>query len=175
MKHKIKYLGIGLFIASLCFSLGERSELPFIESTNNSSAKHYEEEIASLNKTIATLKDDVKLLENENNDSSNIHGNSAETDSTDLSSDISSTAADSSNSTAAVVTGSIYIYESVTLYDIGRQAEDLNIIDNGRELELYLAKPEYSRSIQKGVFQLNSDMTLEEMAKILTGKKLRQN
>ena len=70
------------------------------------------------------------------------------------------------------MTGTIYIYESVSLYDIGKQAEDLNIIKNGRELELFLAKPEYSRSIQIGAFELSSDMTLEQMAKILTGKKL---
>ena len=69
-----------------------------------------------------------------------------------------------------VVTGTILIYENVSLYDIGKQAEDAGIVENGRELELYLYKPEYSRSIQIGQFELSSDMTLEQMAKILTGK-----
>ena len=69
-----------------------------------------------------------------------------------------------------VITGTIYVYDNVTLYDIGKQAEDLGIIENGRELELFLYKPEYARSIQKGQFELNSNMSIEEMALILTGK-----
>ena len=69
-----------------------------------------------------------------------------------------------------VITGTIFVYDNVTLYDIGKQAEDLGIIENGRELELYLYKPEYARSIQKGQFELNSNMSIEEMALMLTGK-----
>ena len=46
MKHKLKYLGIGLFAAGLIFSLGERFEIPYIESNKNattySDAKHFE-------------------------------------------------------------------------------------------------------------------------------------
>ena len=68
--------------------------------------------------------------------------------------------------------GTILIYEGVTLYDVGKQAEDAGIIENGRELELYLSKPEYARSLQIGQFDLHSTMTLEQMAKILTGKKI---
>ena len=72
-----------------------------------------------------------------------------------------------------VVKGTIFIYDNVTLYDIGKQAEDAGILENGRELELYLYKPEYSRSIQKGQFELSSDMSLEEMALLLTGKTVQ--
>ncbi len=38
-------------------------------------------------------------------------------------------------------------------------------------MELYLAKPEYAKYIQIGQFELNSSMTIEEIAKIITGKK----
>ena len=177
MKHKLKYCGIGLFIAGFIFSLGERFELPYIESSTNVGAnaevKRLEKEITSLNKTIATLEKKVQQ-EVANTSTIQITG---PTDSTESAStgensvNKPNSSSNSSVSTQEVVTGTIYIYESVTLYDIGRQAEDLKIVDNGRQLELFLAKPEYSRSIQKGVFELHSDMTLEEMAKILTGKQ----
>ena len=183
MKHNLKYLGIGLFIAGLVFSLGERFEIPYIESSTNLSAiadeKRHEKEIATLNKIIASLKDEVQQLNNENEElSKTVSNNTKSTEETNTSggtnndNNESNNASDSSSSTADVVTGTIYIYESVSLYDIGQQVEDLNILENGRQLELFLAKPEYSRSIQKGVFELRSDMTLEEMAKILTGKKI---
>jgi len=188
MKHKLKYFGIGLFVAGFIFSLSEKFDIPYIESSKNidtySEVTQYENEITSLTKTIAKLEDEVQLLKNENEDllksSANTTTNDEETDSTATISNVNngvntnaetSSSSDSSKSTSNVATGTIYIYESVSLYDIGQQVEDLKIIENGRELELYLAKPEYARSIQKGVFELSSNMTLEEMAKILTGKK----
>ena len=155
MNFKLKYIGIGLFIAGLLFSLGERFDIPYIESSNNSEADRLKNEIDSLNKTITTLEDKIKELNNGDDEQTNT----------------SHTKNESSKLDSDIVTGTIYIYESVSLYDIGKQAEDLNIIKNGRELELFLAKPEYSRSIQIGAFELSSDMTLEQMARILTGKK----
>ena len=38
-------------------------------------------------------------------------------------------------------------------------------------MELFLAKPEYAKYIQIGQFDLNSSMTIEEIANIITGKK----
>ena len=155
MKYKLKYIGIGLFTAGLLFSVGERFNIPYIESSNNSEADRLKNEIDSLNKTITTLEDKIKELNNGDDEQTNT----------------SHTNNESSKSDAEIVSGTIYIYEFVSLYEIGKQVEDLNILENGRELELFLAKPEYSRSIQKGAFELSSDMTLEQMARILTGKK----
>ncbi len=180
MKHKLKYCGIGLFIAGFIFSLGERFDIPYIESSTNTGAnmeaKRLEKEIASLNETINTLEEKVQQVNYENKENpkevDNNTPNKKITDPTGKSESASTGEnSDSSTSTQEVITGNIYIYESVSLYDIGRQAEDLKIIENGRQLELFLAKPEYARSIQKGVFELRSNMTLEEMAKILTGKQ----
>lgn len=183
MKQKLKYLGIGLFIAGLIFSLGERFKIPYIESSKNVSAnaeiKRYEKEIASLNNAISTLEEEVQLLTDEvsASDDTTTVSTTESTDKTNNSNtesnsaDKTNSSFNSSTSTSEIVTGTIYIYEFVSLYDIGKQAEDLNIIKNGRDLELFLAKPQYSRSIQKGVFELRSDMTLEKMAEILTGKK----
>ena len=82
--------------------------------------------------------------------------------------------AEPSASSSEIVEATIYIYETMSLYDIGQQVEDLGIVSNGRELELYLSKPDYSRSIQKGAFDLRSDMTIDVIAKTLTGKKLEE-
>ena len=153
MNDKLKYIGIGLFIAGFIFSLGERFDIPYIESSNNSETQSLKNEIDSLNKTITTLEAKIQNSDSEKQTNPSYSKN------------------ESSKPDSDIVTGTIYIYESVSLYDIGKQAEDLNIIKNGRELELFLAKPEYSRSIQIGAFELSSDMTLEQMAKILTGKK----
>ena len=154
MNDKLKYIGIGLFIAGFIFSLGERFDIPYIESSNNSETARLKDEISSLNQTITTLEAKIQNSDSEKQTNTSHSKN------------------ESSKPDSDIVTGTIYIYESVSLYDIGKQAEDLNIIKNGRELELFLAKPEYSRSIQIGAFELSSDMTLEQMAKILTGKKL---
>lgn len=153
MNDKLKYIGIGLFIAGFIFSLGERFDIPYIESSSNSETESLKNEIESLNKTITTLEAKIQNPDNEKQTNTGHSKN------------------ESSKPDSDIVTGTIYIYESVSIYDIGKQAEDLNIIKNGRELELFLAKPEYSRSIQIGAFELSSDMTLEQMAKILTGKK----
>jgi TolA-binding protein len=184
MKHKLKYLGIGLFIAGLVFSLGERFTIPYIESSKNFEAQRLEKEIASLNETISTLEEKVQQLNHENEELSKAVAdnttNTVITESTDAtgststgenSANQSNSSSNTSSSTSGVVTGTIYIYESVSLYDIGRQAEDLKIVENGRQLELFLSKPDYARSVQKGQFELSSDMTLEEMANILTGKQ----
>ena len=153
MNDKLKYIGIGLFIAGFIFSLGERFDIPYIESSSNSETESLKNEIDSLNKTINTLEAKIQNSDSEKQTNTSHSKN------------------ESSKPDSDIVTGTIYIYESVSIYDIGKQAEDLNIIKNGRELELFLAKPEYSRSIQIGAFELSSDMTLEQMAKILTGKK----
>ena len=161
MNYKLKYIGIGLLIAGLLFSLGERFTIPYIESSQNNETERLKNEINSLNKTITTLEDKIQKL----NSDSEKQTNTSNTNNKSTSSN------NNSKSNSDVVTGTVYIYEFVSLYEIGKQVEDLNIIENGRELELFLSKPEYSRSIQKGAFELSSDMTLEQMAKILTGKK----
>lgn len=69
------------------------------------------------------------------------------------------------------VKATLHIYSGLTAYDIGKKLEDLGIVKNGLEMELYLAKPEYAKTIQIGQFELNSSMTIEEIANIITAKK----
>lgn len=164
MKSSLRAFGIGIFLTGAAFAsydyLFPENNLSDTEELEKQVAL-YEQQIEKLTaqlKQKAEAKDEVESKQ-PSIDSSENEAVDEKTETTDTSS-------------PDVVKATIYIYEDVSIYTIGQQAEDLGIVKNGRELELYLAKPEYSRSIQKGAFDLSSDMTIEEIAKTLTGKKL---
>lgn len=166
MKTKLKYLGIGLFIAGLLFSVAERFPIPYIESSlDETAAQQIKQLEKEKNAEIKSLKAEIKKYENVSPSSE------VENDSTIVSEEN----IDENKKNEDIVYGTIYVYEDVSLYDIGKQAEDLNLVKNGRELELFLSKREYARSIQKGQFDLDSSMTIEEMAEILTGKATKKD
>jgi hypothetical protein len=162
MKKLLRGMGIGLFLAGAAFTILDFMDEPLSQGTN----KTQETEIAELKQQLADANEEIASLQT----SSPSPGKASQKEDEDTTEQApSSNKEDSEKSTA--ISGTIYIYEGVSLYDIGKQAEDAGIIANARELELFLSKPEYSRSIQKGQFELNSDMSIEEMAKTLTGKK----
>lgn len=158
MKKLLRGMGIGLFLAGAALTVMDFMDLPLSEETNTANEEEIaalQQQLAEANKEIASLKASLTATTQKEEEKTAQQSSSAEQESTEE---------------EAAVTGTIYIYEGVSLYDIGKQAEDAGIIKNSRELELFLSKPEYSRSIQKGQFELNSHMTIEEMAKTLTGK-----
>ena len=164
MKSSLRAFGIGLFVAGASIAI---VDLPSIdtESKQNDIAqykqqlKEYEDQIALLNEQLD------KQTSNTDKESEN---QSAEKTNNSEDSSLNEETANTQDVTEAT----IYIYEDVSIYTIGQQAEDLGIVSNGRELELFLSKPDYARSIQKGAFELNSDMTIKEMAKVLTGQSI---
>ena len=164
MKLKLKYLGIGLFVAGLLFSLSTRFSFPFVSSETNDgkSDEALQKELTAAKKEIAELQATIEKFEN------NTANETTNTETVSESSQEVESATPQENSD--VVEATIYIYEDLSLYDIGKQAEDLQLVKNGRELELFLSKREYARSVQKGQFDLNSSMTIEEIANIITGK-----
>lgn len=179
MKFLLKYVGIGLFLAGLLFTVNSKFDLIASGLTTDSSA---EQALANKEREIEKLRKQVKELNAELNhaktdDTKNKEDNAAANNNNkDSSKNNSNTNDFSDKNTSAekekdVVKATVIIYENMSLYEIGQQVEDLKLIENGRQLELYLSKPEYSRSVQKGSFELSSDMTIEEMANILTAKK----
>lgn len=156
MKKSLRAFGIGLFLAGAALTLYEKIDGPI----SNDQTAAYKEEIKNLKASLKQANDklDKTVPVSAKQDNTNEQTKSSTTAETEQS--------------EKIVYGSIYIYEGVTLYDIGKQAEDVGVVENGRELELFLYKKEYARSIQKGQFDLNSSMTLEEIAKIITGKKI---
>ena len=77
----------------------------------------------------------------------------------------------SADAPAKDTTMSLQIYSGITPYIVAQKLEDGGIIDNSVEMELLLANPKYARSLQIGSYEVNSSMSLEEIAKLITGKK----
>ncbi len=160
MKKLLRGMGIGLFLAGATFTVLDYMGEPLSQGT----AKNEQKEIAELKRQLTDANKEIASLKASSLSPGEISPQDEET------AEQTSSANKEDTEKSTTVSGTIYIYEGVSLYDIGKQAEDAGIIPNGRELELFLSKPEYSRSIQKGQFELNSDMSMEEMARTLTGK-----
>ena len=175
MKKALQGFGIGLFVAGAILTLLTQFA-DYQQSNDNDEVKQLQNQLRAAEQEIATLNEAVAQtsLQTEQQPPAETAVDEADSDKEQPANNNETPKEEAEKKPAskdAATTGTIIIYEGVSLYDIGKQAEDQGIVQNGRELELYLAKPEYSRSIQKGVFELRSDMTLEKMAKILTGKK----
>ncbi|MEK4700417.1 hypothetical protein MKX47_12540 [Solibacillus sp. FSL R7-0668] len=170
MKKSMRAFGIGVFLTGAVFASYEQL-FPDQQAKDTKvlekQVKQFEQQIEKLNKQLAA-QETTETSEAKQQKEENTTNQSPNTDEKTSKDKVASSEASTENITEAT----IYIYEDVSIYTIGQQAEDLGIVKNGRELELFLAKPEYSRSIQKGAFDLRSDMTIEEIAKTLTGKKL---
>lgn len=162
MKSSMRAFGIGLFLAGASLALYDQ----FAPNSENKDIKEYEQQIEEYETKIAELEKQLEQPTNEQQKSP--------TASVSKDKEIMSNTSTKKNDTEDVLSATIYIYENVTLYSIGQQVEDEGIIANGRELELFLSKPEYARSIQKGAFDLRSDMTIEQIAKVITGKKIEE-
>lgn len=185
MKRRLQGFGIGLFLAGATITLltqftdfqQTKDNEEVIKLQNQLQAA--EQEIATLNEAVAQASihtEETKAASEAENTDENTTGLKPANDqeaTAATENETDSKKADSNkeeNNDTNESSSTILVYEGVTPYDIGKQAEDLGIVENGRELELYLAKPEYARSIQIGQFELDSSMSLEEMARILTGK-----
>lgn len=169
MRSSIRAFGIGLFIAGASFALYNQFAPSQETKQYEQKAKEYEKKIAELENQLSQIPEDLEVP------SPNANSETATTEEEEENKDTSTVPKGkdtSENNNEDIVTATIYIYENVSLYSIGQQVEDEGILLNGRELELFLSKPEYARSIQKGAFDLRSDMTIEQIAKTLTGKKV---
>lgn len=70
--------------------------------------------------------------------------------------------------TEHLIKTTLQVYPGASAYDIAKRLEDEGIIKNSVELELLLANEKYARSIQVGSFDINSDMSLEDIADTIT-------
>ena len=174
MKKSLRAFGIGLFLAGAAWSI----YVEFFAPPASEEVKQLQQQLEASEQQIKDLQQQLAEHNTEtpnkatDNTEENQQNDSKDVEPTDQPEQTTSKE-DEKADNETVVKGTILIYDNVTLYDIGKQAEDAGILENGRELELFLYKPEYSRSIQKGQFELSSDMTLEEMAVLLTGKNNR--
>ena len=68
-------------------------------------------------------------------------------------------------------TMTLQVYSGITPYVVAQKLEEGDIIQNSVEMELLLANPKYSRSLQIGLYEVNSSMSNEDIAKLITAKQ----
>lgn len=169
-RSSMRAFGIACFLIGASLVLMEQFGINETETINET---EYKQKISDLEQQLEKANKQITLLEqsheisNTPNEVPNVTTNEL-TETTG--SDSNPTPQDTVRSNE-VVEATLHIYSGLTAYEIGKKLEDLGIVKNGLELELYLAKPEYAKSIQIGQFELNSSMSIEEIAKSLTGKE----
>ncbi|HWL22909.1 MAG TPA: hypothetical protein VNR38_04040 [Ureibacillus sp.] len=166
IKSSIRAFGIACFLIGASLLLIDKFGHANTVSINE---KEYEQKIAALEQQLKVANEELsKLQTNPSNETIEESTNSRDDVTISTEEKTQPTEEDSSKD---VVKATLHIYSGLTAYDIGKKLEDFGIVQNGLEMELFLAKPEYAKYIQIGQFDLNSSMTIEEIANIITGKK----
>ncbi|MEB2282891.1 hypothetical protein LAV73_23520 [Lysinibacillus xylanilyticus] len=159
----IRAFGIALFLVGALLALAARFDLniglPTKASQNTDNVEELQKKLDQANKEIALLKEQAKQPSKETNQK------------TDTPKTTTKENQKSADAPAKDTTMSLQIYSGITPYIVAQKLEDGSIIDNSVEMELLLANPKYARSLQIGSYEVNSSMSLEEIAKLITGKK----
>ncbi|MFJ8090735.1 hypothetical protein ACIQ7N_21390 [Lysinibacillus sp. NPDC095746] len=157
----IRAFGIALFLVGALLALAARFDLniglPTKASPNAENVEELQKKLDQANKEIALLKEQAKQPSKETK--------------TDTPKTTAKENQKSGGAPAKATTMSLQIYSGITPYIVAQKLEDGGIIDNSVEMELLLANPKYARSLQIGSYEVNSSMSLEEIAKLITGKK----
>lgn len=159
----IRAFGIALFLVGALLALAERFDVNIGLATSTASSDKemiaLQKKLDVANKEIASLK--AQLPEKANN----------EPKSTDEGKNNSTTDVEEQpKESGDTKTMTLQIYSGITPYVVAQKLEEGDIISNSVEMELLLANPKYARSLQIGSYEVNSSMSNEEIAKLITGK-----
>lgn len=158
-KSSFRAFGTAFFLIGAIMVIGEKFQLPFLSTESSSD----QEEMTKLEQQLSAAKKQITILE-ETIETESV-SNELELESDNEQSNVHT------KKDTDVSTKTLYIYDGLTLSDIAQKLKDLGIIKNSVEMELFLAQKDYAKSIQIGQFELNSNMTVEEIANIITGKE----
>jgi len=162
-KSAIRAFGIALFLVGALLALAARFDfnigLPTKASSNGEQVEELQKKLAQANQEIASLKEQIKQVPKETTDTEKPNPS----ESKDINKSV-----DSSNNAATMT---LQIDSGMAPYTVAKKLEDGGIIDNSVEMELLLANAKYARSLQIGSYEVNSSMSLEEIANLITGKK----
>lgn len=162
----IRAFGMAIFLVGAMLALAERFDVNIgLASSTYSTDK----EVASLQKKLDTANKEIASLKEQLPEKATVQSESANGELNDHTSDDEKTNATSKPEDIKTMT--LQIYSGVTPYVVAQKLEDGGIISNGVEMELLLANAKYSRSLQIGLYEVNSSMSNEEIAKLITGKK----
>lgn len=172
-RSSLRGFGIACLLIGIIYT-GVDQFFPSAQSVPDEKIAKYKEKIAQLETKLDEANQKIEELENgstitEENEVVS-EEQVEETEPNESSSEEVQAEPTNENQDGEVVEGVLYIYAGLTPYEVSKKLQDMGIIQNAIEMELFLAQPEYSRSIQKGQFQVNSSMTIEEIANLITGK-----
>lgn len=155
MNKTIRNIGIGLFLAGAAFQIEEIVETEDITSTSTITDESYnqaQQELIDVKKQLAELQLDL------NNAQQAQTNTSEETVPTE-------TTAEHSQSEASMT---LSIQLGMTSSEISAKLEDANIILNKVDLNNYLSDQGLAGRIQVGNYELNSSMSLKQIAETIT-------
>ncbi|TSI08539.1 endolytic transglycosylase MltG [Lysinibacillus sp. BW-2-10] len=164
-KSSVRAFGIACFLIGALLAIGNQFNLPFVSSSENKDGQYkekvleLEQQLEKANKQLAQFDQAKSTPEPPQNEAPQ--------------KEVASEQIEKPKETKKeeIVTGTLYIYSGLTTADVAQKIKELGVINNSVEMELFLAQPEYAKSIQIGQFELNSSMSIEEIANIVTGKK----
>jgi len=161
-KSSLRAFGIACFVIGLVITFSERFNLPIASSNETGHEEQYTSKIAQLEQQLKDANEQLAQIEQSEqptNEEATEDAKPAEEKTTEV-----------EKTAAGIVTETLYIYGGLKPAEVAQKLKDLGIIKNSVEMELFLAQPEYATTLQKGQFKLNSSMSIEEIANIITGK-----
>ncbi|QDP99257.1 hypothetical protein FOH38_01095 [Lysinibacillus fusiformis] len=161
-KSAIRAFGIALFLIGALLALADRFDinigLPTVTSSTDKDVEALQKKLTNATKELASLKKQATQQAAKNTHDDHMP---EETNEVDTETDIPTDEA----------TMTLQIYSGITPYIVAQKLENGGIIPNSVEMELLLANAKYARSLQIGAYEVKSSMSLEEIAKLITGKK----
>lgn len=169
-KSSLRAFGIACFIIGILITFSEKSALPFVSPKITEDEEKYKARIVQLEQQLNEANKQLSLLKQDPQEGQPTEDVISEEKPREEENSLDT--ASKTGTTDEYVVGTLYIYGGLTPAEVAQKLKDMGIISNSVEMELFLAQREYATSIQKGQFQLNSSMSVEEIAKIITGKPI---
>ncbi|MCK1999010.1 hypothetical protein SAMN04487786_1856 [Paenisporosarcina quisquiliarum] len=154
MNKTIRNIGIGLFLAGAAFQIEEIVEKEEITSTSTITEDDYEQaqqELTEVKKQLAELQLDL---------------NTAQQDQTNATDKVVETATTEQTPTVASMTLSVEV--GMASSEISAQLAEAGIILNKVDMDNYLSDQGLAERIQIGNYELNSSMSLKQIAETIT-------
>lgn len=154
MNKTIRNIGIGLFLAGAAFQIEEIVEKEEITSTSTITEEDYEQaqqELTEVKKQLAELQLDL---------------NTAQQDQTNATDKVVETATTEQTPTVASMTLSVEV--GMASSEISAQLAEAGIILNKVDMDNYLSDQGLAERIQIGNYELNSSMSLKQIAETIT-------
>ncbi|MEK3981213.1 hypothetical protein MKY37_19580 [Psychrobacillus sp. FSL K6-2836] len=155
MNKTIRNIGIGLFLAGVAFQIGEFVEKEEITSTSAITQDAYDQaqqELSDVKKQLATLQLD---LNNAQQVQTNAPEEPTETETT-------------TKHTPSETSMTLSIQLGMASSEISAKLEDAGIILNKVDMDNYLSDQGLAGRIQVGNYELNSSMSLKQIAETIT-------